>query len=225
MRRSKIPVLPGQELLLTPLDYAGPTGLVRLEKLRKKCADCEGCSLHEGRTHIVHGEGPWESPPIAFVGEGPGFQEDLEGRPFAGPSGRLLNQMLRAMKLPREKVFVTNCVRCRPPGNRNPTEEELAICKPNLEEELRAIKPKVIVALGKVAAYNLLPLRESLGYMRGRWHLWEGVKLRVTWHPAYVLRKDQEDGGETRWQVWADLVSVLEELGLPVPDIQRKTGP
>lgn len=224
-RSSKVVVLPGQELLLAPVDYAGPTGLVRLEKLRSKCDTCELCPLHEKRTHVVHGEGPWDSPLIAFVGEGPGFYENQQGKPFVGASGRFLGAMLNAMGLSRERVYLTNCVRCRPPNNRNPDGFELEACKPFLTEELDAIKPKVVVTLGKTAAYNLLPLRESLNHMRGRWHVVNGQKIRVTWHPAYVLRKDSEDGGATRWDVWDDMVAVLEELGLPVPERKRPTAP
>lgn len=223
MRRAKVPVLPGQGLLLSKADFEGPSGLVLLDKTRAQCVGCTKCPLHENRTQVVFGEGPWDSPPIAFVGEGPGYYEDVEGRPFVGRSGDLLNRVLDAIGLPRGKVFITNAVLCRPPDNRQPTEEELGACAEHLKAQLVAVKPGAVVALGKTAAHALLPEKESMRHMRGRWHTWNGFRVRVTWHPAYVLRKDREDGGESRWQMWDDLTSVLEVLGLPVPPRARRT--
>ncbi len=214
-----IPLHPDQLSLLSPTDLAGPTGLVRLEKLQAGARGCTRCELSKTRTRVVFGEGAWASPPIAFVGEAPGEQEDQEGRPFVGPSGELLDKLLAALHLPRSRVYILNTVCCRPPGNRVPFEEERLACASYLQGQLEAVQPRAIVALGKSAAYALLDSRENMRWLRGRWHSWrDKIPVRVTWHPAYVLRRDREDGGESRWQMWHDLTAVLERLDLPVPE-------
>lgn len=217
-RPGKTRVLAGQELLLSPEAFQGPTGLVVLEKLRPKIQQCTACPLHEHRTQAVCGEGVWNSPRIAFVGEAPGSQEDAQGHPFVGPSGKVLERLLAAMGLTRDQVYVTNTVKCRPEDNRTPTAEEVQTCGGFLEEELLAIKPGAIVALGATAANRFMTVQESMRYARGRWHAWKGQRVRVTWHPAYVLRKDREDGGEARRQMWDDMLAVMEMLGIPVPE-------
>lgn len=217
-RPSKTRVLEGQHLLLSPQDYQGPTGLVVLSRLNPKIRDCTQCPLHESRSKAVCGEGAWDSPKIAFVGEAPGSREDAEGRPFVGPSGALLNRLLEAMGLAREAVYITNTVKCRPEDNRTPTADEIQACGGFLDEELLGVKPAAIVALGATAAHRFMKEEESMRYARGRWHTWKGIRVRVTWHPSYVLRKDREDGGQARREMWDDMLAVMETLGIPVPE-------
>jgi len=221
VRRAKVPVLPGQQLLLARPDFDGPTGLVALEKLKAKATGCQLCALCESRTRVVFGVGPHDRPKLAIVGEGPGASEDDQGEPFVGRSGALLTRMLAAAGVRRADVFITNAVLCRPDGNRTPTAAELDACKPFLEGQLRAVNPKAILALGKTAAMRLTGSDESVHYMRGRWHKFGATPVRVSWHPAYILRRDAEDGGKARWEAWDDLCAVLEHLGLPVPEKTR----
>lgn len=224
MRRSKVPVLPGQQLLIDKTDFDGPTGLVALEALEARARKCSLCEMAKDRRNVVFGKGPWDHPKVAIVGEAPGSQEDERGEPFVGRSGALLSKMLKAAGLDRSALFVTNAVLCRPPDNRTPTEGELQACRPFFEGQLRAVSPSVILALGRTAASRLTGSQEAMNYLRGKWHRWEGIPVRVSWHPAYILRRDGEDGGRSRWEAWDDLCAVLEYLGLPVPERTRHGG-
>ena len=149
-----------------------------------------------------------------FVGEGPGENEDLSGRPFVGKAGQLLEKMIIGMGLTREQVFIANIVKCRPPSNRVPAADEVATCTPYLERQLEIVRPHVIVTLGRPAATYMLNSKSTMGQLRGQWHTWRGIKLMPTFHPSYVLRVYTQ---ETRNAVWSDLKQVLVELGLPVP--------
>lgn len=172
---------------------------------------CEGCKLCSTRTQIVVGEGNPRAR-LVFVGEGPGEQEDLQGRPFVGRAGQLLEKMINAMGLKREDVFICNVVKCRPPGNRNPEPDEIAACSGFLHRQLDAIKPEIIVALGKFAAQTLLQTDERITQLRGHFRTYRGVKLMPTLHPAYLLRNPP-----AKREAWEDLKLVMKELGLPLP--------
>jgi DNA polymerase len=156
-----------------------------------------------------------------FIGEAPGADEDAQGRPFVGRAGQLLDKIICACGLKREDVFIGNILKCRPPGNRDPREEEIFNCLPYLQRQIEAIGPEVIVALGAHAAKTLLETDKSIGQLRGRFHEYSvgigrpPIKLMATYHPAYILRNYTP---ETRGRVWEDMKKVLVELGLPVPE-------
>jgi uracil-DNA glycosylase len=171
---------------------------------------CILCRLCETRTQTVFGEGDVDAK-IFFIGEGPGENEDLQGRPFVGRAGELLNKMIVAMGLQREQVYIANIVKCRPPGNRAPAPDEVAACTPFLEKQLETIQPKVIVTLGLPAMQYMLQNKSSMGKVRGQWHEWRGIKLMPTYHPAYVLRSYTP---EVRATVWGDLQKVMTEIGM-----------
>jgi len=169
-------------------------------QLRQMVSDCQRCPLHRGRRQAVFGVGD-EQARWLFVGEGPGAEEDQHGEPFVGAAGRLLDQMLRALGLMRGKdVYIANVVKCRPPQNRTPTDEECAACTPYLLRQIALIKPMVIVALGRVAAHALLKTDGALSTLRLQQHHFGEIPLVVTWHPAYLLRKPAEKA-----RAWEDL--------------------
>jgi DNA polymerase len=179
---------------------------------------CTRCRLCEGRTNTVFGEGDADAK-VMFIGEGPGENEDLQGRPFVGRAGEMLNKWIAAMGLRREQVYIANIVKCRPPGNRVPMPDEVATCTPYLERQIEIIRPKVIVTLGLPSLkYMTGDNKLTMGRSRGHWREWRGgqggIKLMPTFHPAYVLRQYTE---ETRAAVWSDLQQVMGELGLPLP--------
>ncbi len=149
--------------------------------------DCRLCSLAETRTNLVYGVGN-TSADLMFIGEAPGRDEDLKGEPFVGRAGQLLDRILVAIKLSREEIYIANILKCRPPGNRDPLPDEAANCLPHLLEQIALIKPKLICALGRIAAQILLQTSSPLGKMRGQWHEFEGVPMMVTYHPAALLR-------------------------------------
>lgn len=189
-------------------------GLVALQVVYEKHArDCTACSLHETRTNVVFGTGNSEEPDIAFLGEAPGEAEDLSGYPFTGKSGALIDRMIQAMGYAREDLYLLNTVGCRPPNNRNPTRVEMRACGPHVAAQLRAVKPKTIVCLGEVPAHDLLNLRDSVGEMRKDWYEWQGIPVRVTYHPAYLIRDPR-----MKTRVWHDLRKVLRKLGKPLPE-------
>jgi DNA polymerase len=170
---------------------------------------CTKCRLSQGRTQTVFGEGDVDAK-IMFVGEGPGENEDLTGRPFVGRAGQLLDKMIAAMGLRREQVYIANIVKCRPPQNRVPALDEVATCTPYLERQIEIIRPLVIVTLGRPAAsYLLSNPKLTMGSVRGRWHEWHQIKLMPTFHPSYVLRTYTE---AVRKAVWDDLRKVMEEV-------------
>ncbi len=182
-----------------------------LKAVRDDIGDCTRCRLHKGRTNLVFGVGNVNAD-IMFVGEGPGADEDAQGEPFVGRAGQLLNNMISAMGLKREDVYIANVVKCRPPGNRTPEKDECDVCSPFLMRQIEIIQPKVIVALGATAAKNLLAINDSMASLRGRWYDFRGAKLAVTYHPAYLLR-DPRQKAET----WKDLQMVMKYLGLKPP--------
>jgi uracil-DNA glycosylase len=174
---------------------------------------CTKCRLCETRTQTVFGEGDPDAK-IFFIGEGPGENEDLTGRPFVGRAGEMLNKWIAAMGLRREQVMIANIVKCRPPGNRVPAPDEVATCTPYLQRQLEIVRPKVIVTLGLPSAKYMLQSNSTMGRLRGQWHEWRGIRLMPTFHPAYVLRSYTN---EVRAAVWDDLKKVMAEVGLPLP--------
>ncbi len=183
----------------------------RLAALAQEMAECHECPLGSTRTNLVFGVGSPEAT-LMFVGEAPGADEDAQGEPFVGRAGQLLTRIIIAMGLKREDVYIANILKCRPPGNRQPRPNEVLECIPYLRRQIRIIQPKLIVALGGVAAQNLLGTMESVGRLRNRWHEYEGIPLLVTFHPAYLLRNPND-----KPQVWEDMKKVLHKLGLPIP--------
>ncbi|MDH4286745.1 MAG: uracil-DNA glycosylase [Gallionella sp.] len=176
-------------------------------ELKQQVRDCTACKLRSGCTQTVFGAGD-EHADWLFVGEGPGEEEDVRGEPFVGQAGKLLDNMLLAIKLKRGKsVYIANVVKCRPPGNRNPDAEEIAQCLPYLHRQIELIKPKVIVALGKTASAALLGDDAPLGTLRGRLHDFNGIPLVATYHPAYLLRTPSEKA-----KAWQDLCLAAEAM-------------
>jgi DNA polymerase len=182
-----------------------------LQLIRDEIGDCMRCALHTGRNKIVFGDGD-PAARLMFVGEGPGADEDAQGLPFVGKAGQLLNNMIAAMGLRREDVYIANVVKCRPPGNRVPEQEEGATCSPFLFRQIDVVRPKVLVALGATAATWLLGARQPLAGLRGRVHAVRGTQLIVTYHPAYLLRDPRQ-----KKEAWADLQIAMRELGLKAP--------
>jgi len=195
-----------------------------LKIIREDLGDCTRCVLHkQGRKQIVFGVGNPKAD-LMFVGEGPGADEDAQGEPFVGRAGQLLNNMIKAMGITREQVYIANIVKCRPPGNRTPEREECETCSPFLMRQIAVVKPKVVVALGAVAAKTLLAMSASMMQLRGRFYEfrptgvrsndpnWDGCKLAVTYHPAFLLRDPRQKG-----EAWKDLQMVMKELGMKAP--------
>lgn len=186
-----------------------------LEGICGELAGCTRCKLHRRRTNIVFGVGNPHAE-LVFVGEGPGHDEDLQGIPFVGRAGQLLTQMITAMGIKREDVYIANVVKCRPPENRTPEKDEIATCLPFLIRQLANIHPKVIVSLGSVAAQALLNTNKSISHFRGQWFDFRGAKLLATYHPAYLLRNPH-----AKPEVWADLKKVMAYLGFTPPKGKR----
>jgi DNA polymerase len=186
-----------------------------LEGICGELAGCTRCKLHRRRTNIVFGVGNPHAE-LVFVGEGPGHDEDVQGIPFIGRAGQLLTQMITAMGIKREDVYIANVVKCRPPENRTPEKDEIATCLPFLMRQLANINPKVIVSLGSVAAQALLNTNKSISHFRGQWFDFRGAKLMATYHPAYLLRNPH-----AKPEVWADLKKVMAYLGLTPPKGKR----
>ena len=183
-----------------------------LREIREDLGDCTRCVLHkQGRKQIVFGVGNPEAD-LMFIGEAPGADEDQQGEPFVGRAGQLLNNMIKAIGLRREDVYIANIIKCRPPGNRTPERAECETCSPFLMRQIEVIKPKVIVALGAVAAKTLLAINAPMTELRGRWYDFRGTKLAVTYHPAFLLRDPRQ-----KKEAWKDLQRVMSELGLPIP--------
>ncbi|MDW8167526.1 MAG: uracil-DNA glycosylase [Acidobacteriota bacterium] len=186
------------------LSTAPPVQDRTLDDIRTDVGDCTRCKLHRSRTTIVFGEGDPRAR-IMFVGEGPGAEEDAQGRPFVGRAGQLLNRMIEAMGFRREEVYITNVVMCRPPNNRTPEPDEIATCEPFLFRKIRVIKPDVVVALGAIAAQSLLGTKAPIGQIRGRFFDAHGTKVLPTFHPAFLLRAP-----ERKREAWEDLKKVRD---------------
>jgi DNA polymerase len=170
-----------------------------LDVIRRDLGSCQRCRLHKGRKNIVFGVGNSRAK-LVLVGEGPGYEEDIQGVPFVGQAGQLLTRILRAIQLNREDVYICNIIKCRPPGNRNPEPDEIAACIPFLRRQLKAIKPALICALGTFAAQTLLETNTPISRLRGRFYSYEGVRLIPTYHPAFLLRNPAK-----KPDVWEDM--------------------
>jgi uracil-DNA glycosylase family 4 len=205
-------------------EYGVADPVAALKLIREDLGDCTRCKLHkQGRKQIVFGVGNPRAE-LMFVGEGPGADEDTQGEPFVGRAGQLLNNMIKAMGLRREDVYIANVVKCRPPGNRTPERDECETCSPFLMRQIAVIKPKVVVALGAVSAKNLLAINAPMSELRGRFYdfkpagvrssdaSWPGARLAVTYHPAFLLRDPRQKG-----EAWKDLQMVMKYLGIEPP--------
>jgi uracil-DNA glycosylase family 4 len=186
-----------------------------LAEIQADLGDCTRCKLCKGRKNIVFGVGN-PSARLVFVGEGPGADEDVQGEPFVGKAGQLLTKMIEAMGLQRSDVYICNVVKCRPPNNRDPEPDEVAACEPFLVRQLDAIKPEIVVTLGKYAAHTLLRETTPITKMRGKWKSYHGIALMPTFHPAYLLRNPAE-----KRAAWADLQEVMKALGMTAPAKDR----
>ncbi|MGA7696978.1 MAG: uracil-DNA glycosylase [Candidatus Sulfotelmatobacter sp.] len=212
------------EIVTPKPEYGVADPVAALKLIREDLGDCTRCKLHEqGRKQIVFGVGNPRAE-LMFVGEGPGADEDAQGEPFVGRAGQLLNNMIKAMGLRREDVYIANVVKCRPPGNRTPERDECETCSPFLMRQIAVIKPKVVVALGAVSAKNLLAINAPMSELRGRFYdfkpagarsgdpSWPGARLAVTYHPAFLLRDPRQKG-----EAWKDLQMVMKYLGIEPP--------
>ena len=176
-----------------------------LEQVRDELGECTRCKLHPHRKNIVFGTGNPEAK-LVFVGEGPGGEEDIQGKPFVGPAGQLLTKIINSINLSREEVYIANIIKCRPPQNRNPEPDEIKACEPFLLKQLDAIQPKIICALGTFAAQTLLETDEKISRLRGRFIDYRNSKLIATFHPAYLLRNSQK-----KREVWEDMKMIRKE--------------
>jgi DNA polymerase len=204
--RKPFPAAPEIAAAVPPADRAAA-----LQLIRDEIGDCTRCALHSGRNKLVFGDGD-PAARLMFVGEGPGADEDAQGLPFVGKAGQLLNNMINAMGLKREQVYIANVVKCRPPGNRTPEPAEGNTCSPFLFRQIDVVRPQVLVALGATAATYLLGQRQPLAGLRGRVHAFRGTQLIITYHPAYLLRDPRQ-----KKEAWADLQIAMRELGLKPP--------
>jgi len=198
---------------LPSVAWSKPERPAALLAIQQEIGDCTRCPLaYAGRRKIVFGDGS-PAARLMFVGEGPGADEDAQGIPFVGKAGQLLNNMIAAMGLAREQVYIANIVKCRPPANRVPEPVEANTCSQFLLRQIDVVQPEAIVALGATAATYLLGVKQSLSSLRGRWYTCRGAKLAVTYHPAFLLRDPRQKG-----EAWKDLQMVMGELGLKAPN-------
>lgn len=216
MPRTKVTATLNVNSLLEPASAKPESGISdpveALRVIREDIGDCTRCRLHkQGRKQIVFGVGNPQAD-LMFIGEAPGADEDIQGEPFVGRAGQLLTNMIKAMGVRREDVYIANIIKCRPPGNRTPERDECETCSPFLMRQISVVAPKAIVALGAVAAKTLLAINAPMSELRGRWYDFRGTKLAVTYHPAFLLRDPRQ-----KKETWKDLQMVMRELGLPMP--------
>ncbi|MCL2009060.1 MAG: uracil-DNA glycosylase [Synergistaceae bacterium] len=188
------------------------------EELRARVAACDRCGLSLTRTNVVFGQGSVETP-IVFVGEGPGADEDAQGLAFVGKAGQLLTKILSAGGISRDEVFIANVVKCRPPGNRLPSAEEMMRCGDHLEAQLLLLRPRILVCLGATSAKWILKTTESISSIRGRWFEWRGIEVFPMFHPSYLLRDESRKKGSPKELTWQDVRALKERL-----DAYRKEG-
>ena len=188
-----------------PVVSSEPNGLAELAALAH---DCTQCRLAGTRTNVVFGVGN-PNADLMFIGEAPGRDEDMKGEPFVGRAGQLLTDIIKAMKLSRDDVYIANVIKCRPPENRNPEPDELDACRPFIKRQVELIKPKVIVTLGRFGLQSLTEKAYGITAVRGTWLDYNGVKVMPTYHPAYLLRNPA-----AKKDVWADMKKVMAELGI-----------
>ena len=179
-----------------------------LADLEKLALVCEKCRLAKTRTQVVYGVGNPKAD-LMFVGEAPGRDEDIQGKPFVGRAGQLLTDIIKAMKLTRDDVYIANVIKCRPPENRNPEPDELEACRPWIRRQIELIQPKVIVTLGRIPLQSLTEKGYAISSVRGQWLEYNGIKVMPTYHPAYLLRNPA-----AKKDVWSDMKKVMAELGM-----------
>lgn len=204
LKEMGIMALPASE---TRSEEAFRSSTPTLEEVRKELGDCRRCKLHRTRRTLVFGEGN-EKANLMIIGEGPGYDEDVQGRPFVGKAGQLLTKILQSIYLRREGVYITNIIKCRPPQNRNPEPDEIQACHPFLLKQIAAIQPKVICALGTFSAQTLLKTDTKITALRGRFYDLGGIKVFPTYHPAFLLRNP-----EKKRDVWEDMKQIAKEMG------------
>jgi DNA polymerase len=180
--------------------------VLTLEEIKKELGDCKRCKLHRTRRTIVFGEGNKKAK-LMIIGEGPGYDEDVQGRPFVGKAGQLLTKILQSISLQREEVYITNIVKCRPPQNRNPEPDEIQSCSPFLMKQIDVIRPKIICALGTFSAQTLLKTNTKITALRGRFYDMAGIKVLPTYHPAYLLRNPDK-----KREVWEDMKQIAQRM-------------
>jgi len=190
------------------LSALGSRGDGLLDELRAVALACTKCRLAKTRTNVVYGVGNPDAD-LMFIGEAPGRDEDVKGEPFVGRAGQLLTDIIKAMKLTRDDVYIANVIKCRPPENRNPEPDELEQCRPFIRRQIELIKPKVIVTLGRFALQSLTEKGYAISAARGQWMEYDGIKVMPTYHPAYLLRNPA-----AKKEVWADMKKVMAELGI-----------
>ena len=200
-----IDAVPGK---IAPVTASSGGKAAALQALYEEYKECQMCPLGKTRTKFVFGSGNPDAE-LMFIGEAPGFDEDKQGLPFVGAAGQLLTKIIEAMKLTRDKVYIANCLKCRPPQNRSPLPTELATCDPILRKQIEIIRPKIICALGKFAAQSVLDSQEAISRMRGRFFDMGPVRVMPTFHPAYLLRNPDD-----KKLVWEDMKKIMKELGL-----------
>jgi uracil-DNA glycosylase len=203
-----------REFGFTHLDLGGRQapppvlGELELDVLGREASACVKCRLSKSRTQVVWGVGN-PNADLMFIGEAPGRDEDIKGEPFVGRAGQLLTDIIKAMKLTRDDVYIANVIKCRPPENRNPEPDELDACRPYIRRQVELIQPKVIVALGRYGLQSLTERAYSITSVRGSWLEYNGIKLMPTYHPAYLLRNP-----DAKKEVWNDMKKVMAELGI-----------
>jgi uracil-DNA glycosylase len=185
-----------------------PAGSPSLEEIREELGDCRRCKLWQSRQRLVFGVGDPKAL-LMFIGEAPGAEEDLQGEPFVGEAGQLLNRLLDKLGISRQEIYITNVVKSRPPKNRTPEAEEIAACRPFLLKQIRAVHPQMIVTLGAVATQALLESKAPISRLRGHWQQWQGIAVMPTFHPSYLLRVPKERQKEEREKTWADMQKVM----------------
>jgi DNA polymerase len=205
-RRLGWPGTPAESEAPVPDQVQETDWVLTLKEIRAELGDCKRCKLSRGRKNIVFGDGSARAR-LLFIGEGPGEEEDLQGLPFVGAAGQLLNNLLGKLGLRREEVYIANVVKCRPPGNREPEADETEQCLPFLRQQIEAIKPRVIVTLGRVATQALLGTPAPLTRLRGQWQKYRETRVMPTFHPSYLLRFPKE-----RHKTWEDMQQVMEYL-------------
>ena len=198
----------GAPLSERPPESRSESGVTPWDALKAEAHDCTKCRLAGGRTNVVFGVGN-PNADLMFVGEAPGRDEDLKGEPFVGRAGQLLTDIIKAMKLSRDDVYIANVIKCRPPDNRNPEPDELDACRPFIRRQVEMIQPKVIVTLGRFALQSLLEKSYGITSVRGQWLDYDGIKVMPTYHPAYLLRNPA-----AKKDVWNDMKKVMAELGI-----------
>jgi DNA polymerase len=196
------------------------TRSLTMEEIEEKIKNCQKCPLHSTRNHAVPGEGNYHSV-VMFVGEAPGEVEDLHGKPFIGKAGQLFSKILQSVKIKREEVFITNMLKCRPPGNRNPSKSEIELCLPFLESQIAIINPKIIVTLGNIPTKYLLSSKDGITKVRGKWFDWiGGIKIFPMFHPSYLLRHEETTPGSPKELTWKDIRELKKEIEI----ISKNTG-